>query len=208
MPSPRSHRQHTSPSTLIPHFPQLLLRSHKNRSSMSCLSPRNAAVAPLSVIPAQAGTRDCQNLTEPDTRLTKVDNGCQNLPSPTPSHSRAPLRRTPNNPEQIRTNLNKPEHRRTPRPDRTTPRITPDTPEKTKPEHRPRLLPTSRLSSPSEGEGRIWVQGNGWGGSSAASLRDGFAVLAHSLNVLADILQPRVHTRDGNLSCPNLLPAL
>ena len=94
-----------------------------------------------------------QNLTEVDTRLTKVDKGCQKLtpstPAPTPnpgktqrSRNRAyrpvnlrcqPLRRTLNNPEQIRTNLNKPEHRQLPRPDREAARITPDHPEKTKP---------------------------------------------------------------------------
>ncbi len=61
-------------------------------------------------------------------------NGCQNLPPSTPP----PFTRTPNNPEQIRTNLNKPERRRTPRPDREHPQITPNTPEKTKPEHRRR----------------------------------------------------------------------
>ena len=95
-------------------------------------------------------------LTEVDTRLTKVDKGCQKLtpstPAPTPnpsktqqSHNHArqpdtssvnprcqPLQHTPNNPEQIRTNLNKPEHRRTLRPDRETPRITPEHPEKKK----------------------------------------------------------------------------
>ena len=43
-------------------------------------------------------------------------------PRPTPAH--------PNNPEQIRTNLNKPEHRQAPRPDRTAPRIAPEHPEK------------------------------------------------------------------------------
>ena len=37
--------------------------------------------------------------------------GCQNLPSSTPDQ---PLRHTLNNPEQIRTNLNKPEHRQPP----------------------------------------------------------------------------------------------
>ena len=67
-----------------------------------------------------------QNLTEVDTRLTKVDRGCQNLTASTP----APFRRTPNKPEQIRTNLNKPERRQAPRPDRTAPRIAPEHPEK------------------------------------------------------------------------------
>ena len=67
-----------------------------------------------------------QTLTEVDTRLTKVDRGCQNLTASTP----APFRRTPNKPEQIRTNLNKPERRQAPRPDRTAPRIAPQHPEK------------------------------------------------------------------------------
>ncbi len=95
-----------------------------------------------------------QNLTALDARLTKVDKGCQNLtpltPAPTPNPSKTwrnrnhthhpatpsvnlrcqPLQHTLNNPEQIRTNLNKPEHRRTPRPDREAARITPDHPEK------------------------------------------------------------------------------
>ncbi len=98
-----------------------------------------------------------QNLTDVDTRLTKVDKGCQKLTPSTPAHTpnpsktqqirtRAhhpatpsvnppcqPLRHTPNNPEQIRTNLNKPERRQAPRPDRTAPRITPQHPEKNKP---------------------------------------------------------------------------
>ena len=43
------------------------------------------------------------------------------------------------NPEQIRTNLNKPERRRTVRPDRSALRITPEHPKKTQPEHRRRL---------------------------------------------------------------------
>ena len=101
-------------------------------------------------------------LTALDTRLTKVDKGCQKLtpstPAPTPNPSKTqqnrshthhpdtpsvnprcqPLRRTPNNPEQIRTNLNKPEHCRTPRPDRETARITPDHLEKNKPRTPPR----------------------------------------------------------------------
>ena len=67
-----------------------------------------------------------QNLTEVDTRLTRVDRGCQNLTPSTP----APFRRTPNKPEQIRTNLNKPERRQAPRPDRTAPRIALQHPEK------------------------------------------------------------------------------
>ena len=98
-----------------------------------------------------------QNLTEVDARLTKVDKGCQKLtpstPTPTPNPSKTQqnrnrahhpdtpsvnprcqsLRHTPNNPEQIRTNLNKPEHRQAPRPDREHPRITPQHPEKNKP---------------------------------------------------------------------------
>ncbi len=47
-----------------------------------------------------------QTSTEVDTRLTKVDKGCQKLSTVNPRYSRAPLRRTPNKPEQIRTNLN------------------------------------------------------------------------------------------------------
>ena len=79
-----------------------------------------------------------QNLTEVDARLTKVDKTCHRQPPlSTPPAA-------PNNPEQIRTNLNKPEHRQTPRPDRTTPRITPKHPEKKNPEHRRR--PPSRHS--------------------------------------------------------------
>ena len=93
-------------------------------------------------------------LTALDARLTKVDKGCQKLtpstPTPTPNPSKTqqnrnrarhpntpsvnprcqPLRHTPNNPEQIRTNLNKPEHRQAPRPDREHPQITPQHPEK------------------------------------------------------------------------------
>ena len=98
-----------------------------------------------------------QNLTEVDTRWTKVDKGCQKLtpttPATTPNPSKTqqnrnrahhpdtpsvnprcqPRRRTPNNPEQIRTNLNKPEHRQAPRPDRTTPESPPITPKKENP---------------------------------------------------------------------------
>ena len=95
-----------------------------------------------------------QNLTGVDTRLTKVDKGCQKLtpstPAPTPNPSKTqqnhnrhhhpdtpsvnlrcqPHQHTPNNPEQIRTNLNKPEHRQAPRPDREAARITQKHPEK------------------------------------------------------------------------------
>ena len=98
-----------------------------------------------------------QNLTEVDTRLTKVDNADQNLTPSTPALTPNPskvrrnrnrarhpvnpvvnlhcqhLRRTPNNPEQIRTNLNKPEHRRTPRPDRDAARITQNPPDQKNP---------------------------------------------------------------------------
>ena len=42
-----------------------------------------------------------------------------------------------NNPEQIRTNLNKPEHRQTPRPDREPPESPQKHPEKTKPPNTP-----------------------------------------------------------------------
>ncbi len=110
----------------------------------------------------------CQNLTEVDTRLTKVDKGCQKLtpstPAPTPNPSKTqqsrnrahrpvnlrcqPLRRTPNNPnnpEQIRTTLNKSEHRQTPRPDREPPESPPITPKKQNPEHRRRPLAASSL---------------------------------------------------------------
>ena len=80
-----------------------------------------------------------QNLTALDARLTRVDKTC---------HRHPPLLTppaTPNNPEQIRTNLNKPEHHQTPRPDRTTPRITPKHPEKKNPEHRRHRSPTPTL---------------------------------------------------------------
>ena len=116
------------------------------------LSPhlRRPALTPVNHALANAD----QNLTEVDTRLTKVDKGCQKLtpstPAPTPNPSKTqhnrnrahpvdtysvnprcqPLRRTLNNPEQIRTNLNKPEHRQAPRPDREAARITPQHPEK------------------------------------------------------------------------------
>ena len=107
-------------------------------------------------------------LTALDARLTKVDRGCQKLtpstPAPTPNPSktqqnrshthhpdtpsvnprRQPLRHTPNNPEQIRTNLNKPEHRQAPRPDRETPESPPITPKKRNPEH-PLRRPPARF---------------------------------------------------------------
>ena len=96
-----------------------------------------------------------QTLTEVDTRLTKVDKSCQKLSTVNPRHSRAPLRHTPNKPEQIRTNLNKPERRQAPRPDRDTPGSPPNSPKKTNPEHRcrppaptPAPLPT-RAQDPS-----------------------------------------------------------
>ena len=105
------------------------------------LSPRRRRPAPLpSLLRRQEPNlaNADQTLTEVDTRLTKLDKGCQNLtpstPAPTsnPSKTRQnrshthhpdtasvnhrcqPLRRIPNNPEQIRTNLNKPEQTRTP----------------------------------------------------------------------------------------------
>ena len=117
-------------------------------------------------------------LTALDARLTKVDKGCQKLtpstPAPTPNPSKTqqirtrahhpatpsvnprcqPLRRTPNNPEQIRTNLNKPEHRRTLRPDRDTPRITPEHPEKKK-----TRTPSSLTRNLEGEEGMNWGKG-------------------------------------------------
>ena len=77
-----------------------------------------------------------------DQRLTKLDKTCH----------RQPLRRIPNNPEQIRTDPNKPEHRRTPRPDRGALRITPEQPEKNEPEHR-RRPPQRPTPPPHRGEG-------------------------------------------------------
>ena len=85
------------------------------------LSPQQRR--PALALANHAPANGCQNLTEVDARLTKVDKTCHCQPL---RHPPAPLRRIPNNPEQIRTTLNKPEHRRTPRPDRTTPRITPE----------------------------------------------------------------------------------
>ncbi len=84
---------------------------------------------------------DDQTLTEVDTRLTKVDRGCQKLTASTP----APFRRTPNNPEQIRTNLNVAK-----RPDQIgpPPESPPNTPKKNKPEHR-RRPPATSHSPPS-----------------------------------------------------------
>ena len=95
-----------------------------------------------------------QIVTKVDTRLTKVDKTDHRQP---PSHPQTPAkhstittaptipplpvstsvvnpsgtpRTNPNNPEQIRTDPNNPEHHRTPRPDRTTLRNTPEHPEK------------------------------------------------------------------------------
>ena len=122
------------------------------------LSPQSRPRRPHATPVNPSLTKGDQNLTEVDARLTKVDKGCQKLtpstPAPTPNPSKTqqnrtralhpntpsvnprcqPLRQTPNNPEQIRTNLNKPEHRRTPRPDREAARITPQHPEKKKPQ--------------------------------------------------------------------------
>ena len=55
----------------------------------------------------------------------------------------APLRRIPNKPEQVRTNLNKSEHRQAPRPDREPPGSPPNTQKKANPEHRRHPLKTS-----------------------------------------------------------------
>jgi len=116
-PSPSFLRRQEPPYT--PHFPQLLLRSHQNRSAEPCLSPHNAPDAPSTPATPALPTLT-KNLTEVDTRLTKVDKGCQKLtpstPAPTPNPSKTatgspsrqpsvnlrcqPLRRTPNKPEQ------------------------------------------------------------------------------------------------------------
>ena len=81
-------------------------------------------------------------------------------PSPTPFAALPRLRRprtpgaasqadhTLNNPEQIRTNLNKPERCRTPRPDREVFRIAPEHPEKNKPEHLNTVAACARCSTP------------------------------------------------------------
>ena len=92
------------------------------------LSPQQRR--PALALANHAPANGCQNLTEVDARLTKVDKTCHCQPL---RHPPAPLRRIPNNPEQIRTTLNKPEHRRTPRPDRTAPRITPESARSKKP---------------------------------------------------------------------------
>ena len=137
----------------LPSNPATLILEQECRTMPLSPQRRRPALTPVNLNLAIAH----QNLTEVDTRLTKVDKGCQNLtpstPAPTqnPSKTRQnrnrahhpvnppcqPLRRTPNNPEQIRTNLNKPEHRQAPRPDRPPPNC-PRTPEKTNPEHRRR----------------------------------------------------------------------
>ena len=123
-----------------------------------------------------------QNLTEVDARLPKVDKGCQKLtpstPAPTPSPSKTQRNRnwlaapTPpvstfaaNPSDTPRTNPNKPERCQTPRPDREAARITPDHPEKKKPEHRRRPLAASHPppNLPLEGGrnelGTRWVSG-------------------------------------------------
>ena len=136
------------------------------------LSPqrRRPALTPVNLNLANADqtlTEVDIRLTGVDARLTKVDKGCQKLtpstPAPTPNPSKTqqnhnrhhhpdtpsvnlrcqPHQHTPNNPEQIRTNLNKPERRQAPRPDREAARITQNTPKKKKPEHRRRPLATS-----------------------------------------------------------------
>ena len=119
------------------------------------LSPQHRRHAPHAAAGNHALANADQNLTKVDARLTKVDKGCQNLtpstPAPTPNPSKTqqnrnrahypdtpvvnlrcqPLQHTPNKPEQIRTNLNKPEHRQAPRPDRDTHLNHPRSPRKT-----------------------------------------------------------------------------
>ena len=93
-------------------------------------APRSVIPAPRSVIPAQAGTPRTADSPKPCYPDLIEERKCATMPThPHPLH-------TPNNPEQIRTKLNKPKHRRTPRPDRNTPKITPEHPEKNKPEQR------------------------------------------------------------------------
>ena len=76
---------------------------------------------PQTQTPAKHGTIATAPITSPPPVSTPAVN-----PSGTP-------RTTLNKSEQIRTDPNKPEHRRTPRPDRTTPRITPEHHEKNQP---------------------------------------------------------------------------
>ncbi len=159
-----------NPATLAPEQKcQTMPLSPQSRPLRPHATAGNHALANADQTLTEVDTR----LTALDARLTKVDKSCQNLtpstPAPTPYPSktqqnrsralhpdtpsvnprRQPLQRTPNKPEQIRTNLNKPEHRQAPRPDRDTPRITPDQPGKNK----PRTPSSPTRNPPLRGEG-------------------------------------------------------
>ena len=152
-------------TTAHPHSPQLRLPLPRTGVRTMPLSPQRRRPAPLPSFlrPLPSFLRRQEpNLANADQTVTKVDKGCQKLtpstPAPTPNPSKTqqnrtrahhpdtpsvnprcqPLQHTPNNPEQIRTNLNKPEHRQAPRPDREPPGSPPNTPKKTNPEHRRR----------------------------------------------------------------------
>ena len=88
------------------------------------------------------------------------DDGGEQYPSPGSYAALSRLRRprtpgaaihpdhTLNNPEQIRTNLNKPERWQMLRPDREVARIAPEQPEKKKPEHRNVVAPLAAFHPP------------------------------------------------------------
>ena len=123
-PPPNRHSCHPHPSCPRPPLPSFLRRQEprtptpSNRATIS----RRTKVRPMPTSPPT---------TQAITPSTTIH----------PEH-------TLNNPEQIRTNLNKPEHRQTPRPDRTTPKITQNPPDQKNPEQA-RALRHSCAPSPS-----------------------------------------------------------
>ena len=95
-------RRQEPPHTPLPPTPATLTIEQECRTMP--LSPQHRRAR----IPGNHSRANAdQNVTEVDTRLTKVDKGCQKLTPSTPAVNPSGASRTTlNNPEQIRTNLN------------------------------------------------------------------------------------------------------
>ncbi len=115
------------PPTVMPAPKSSFLRPHPRHS---CAGRNRARQLPQTVLPYPEERKFEPMPTSPPTTQPRTPNTTIH-----PEH-------TLNNPEQIRTNLNKPEHRQTPRPDRTTPKITQNPPDQKKPEQARAPSPT------------------------------------------------------------------
>ena len=138
-----------------PHFPSTVLPSYRRTkvrampTSPNTDQPRAQTAAPHAAASLRTTPNNPEQIrTNPNTAKRPDQIGPHPESPPTPRKKRKPEQRperstplhaqtaAPHAAASLRTTPNKLEHRRTPRPDRTTPRITPSTPKKRKPEQR------------------------------------------------------------------------